>query len=233
MTGATGKLREVLRGLEVFPAELPEFDTQSAPGDPVTLFLTWLTAAAQDRILGPQVMTLATADAAGRVSSRVLICRDVDEDGRWYFASDAASVKGRDLAANPHAAASFYWPQHGRQVRIRGEAASAGSDASAADFLARPPASRAAAMVGHQSEPLDDPAELDAAFRRSQAEIDADPGLIAAGWTLYALTANTVEFWQATHQRHHLRLQYQRTAGTWSSRQLWPLSRGALVTCIT
>jgi pyridoxamine 5'-phosphate oxidase len=223
VTSAAGKMREVLRALEVFPAELPEFDLRSAPGDPVTLFLMWLDEAARDRILGPHAMTLATADAAGRVSSRVLICKDVDDDGRWYFASDAASVKGRDLAANPYAAASFYWPQHGRQIRISGEAAPAGSDASAADFLTRPPASRAAAMVGRQSEPLDDPAELDEAFRRSQAEIDANPGLIAAGWTLYALTADTVEFWQANHQRHHVRLQYQRTADTWSSRRLWPL----------
>jgi pyridoxamine 5'-phosphate oxidase len=212
----------MLRGLEVFPAELPEFDPQSAPGDPVTLFLTWLAATVRDKILGPHAMTLATADAAGRVSSRVLICKDVDETGRWYFASDVDSGKGRDLAANPHAAASFYWPQHGRQIRIRGEATSAGSDASAADFLARPPASRAAALVGRQSEPLAGPAELDEAFRRSQAEVDADPGLIAAGWTLYMLSAETVEFWQADHQRRHIRLQYLRGGGTWTSRLLWP-----------
>ena len=222
MTETTGKMREMLRGLQVFPAELPEFDVQSAPDDPVTLFLTWLTDAVRDKILGPHVMTLATADAEGRVSSRVLICKDVDETGRWYFASDAASGKGRDLADNPRAAASFYWPQHGRQIRVRGEATSAGSAASAADFLARPPASRAAALIGRQSEPLAGPAELDEAFRRSQAEVDANPGLIAADWTLYVLSAETVEFWQADHQRRHVRLQYLRTAGAWTSRLLWP-----------
>jgi pyridoxamine 5'-phosphate oxidase len=148
----------MLRGLPVFPARLPEFDVRAAPGDPVTLFLSWLGEAVRDGVLGPQAMTLATADAAGRVSSRVLICQDLDEGGRWYFASDSASVKGRDLAANPRAAASFYWPQQGRQVRVSGPAASAGGPASAADFLARPPASRAAALAGPQSEPLADPA---------------------------------------------------------------------------
>jgi pyridoxamine 5'-phosphate oxidase len=212
----------MLRGLEVFPAELPEFDVRSAPGDPVTLFLTWLAEAVRDKVLGPHAMTLATADAAGRVSSRVLICKDVDADGRWYFASDAESVKGRDLAANPCAAASFYWPQQGRQIRISGLATSAGTEASAADFLARPPASRAAALVGRQSEPVDDPGDLDAAFRQSQAAVDADPGLIAPGWTLYALSADAVEFWQADQQRRHIRLQYQRTADNWTTRRLWP-----------
>jgi pyridoxamine 5'-phosphate oxidase len=222
VTGDAGKMREMLRGLEVFPAELPEFDVRSVPGDPVTLFLTWLAAAVRDKILGPHAMTLATADAAGRVSSRVLICKDVDGDGRWYFASDADSVKGRDLAVNPSAAASFYWPQLGRQVRISGVATSAGSEASAADFLARPPASRAAALTGRQSELLDDPADLDAAFRQSQAAVDANPVLVAPGWTLYQLTADTVEFWQADHQRRHIRLRYQRTAGAWASHLLWP-----------
>jgi pyridoxamine 5'-phosphate oxidase len=215
-------MREVLRGLQVFPTELPEFDVRSAPADPVTLFLRWLTEAVSDNVLGPHAMTLATADAAGRVSSRVLICKDVDADGRWYFASDADSVKGRDLAANPRAAASFYWPQLGRQIRVSGEAASAGSEASAADFLARPSASRAAALAGRQSEPLGNPAELDEAFLRSQSEVEANPGLVAPGWTLYALSADTVEFWQADHQRRHLRLQYQRTAGEWTTRLLWP-----------
>lgn len=222
MTEATGPMREMLRGLPVFPAELPEFDVRSAPDDPVTLFLAWLTAAVRDHVLGPQAMTLATADSAGRVSCRVLICKDVDEAGRWYFASDAASDKGRDLAANPHAAVSFYWPQLGRQIRVSGTVAAADRGASAADFLARPPASRAAALAGPQSQELVSPAELDAAFQRAAAEVAADPGTVAPGWTLYALTAVSAEFWQADQQRRHLRLQYQRTAGGWATRLLWP-----------
>jgi pyridoxamine 5'-phosphate oxidase len=215
-------MREMLRALQVFPDELPPFHVESAPDDPVTLFLSWLADAASDKLLGPQAMTLATADAAGRVSSRVLICKDVDPEGQWYFASDAESGKGRDLAANPQAAASFYWPQHGRQVRVAGQAAPAGADASAADFLARPPDSRAAALAGHQSQPLRDRAELDAAFRRSRARIEADPGLVAPGWTLYALTAAEVEFWQADHARRHTRLRYRRDGAGWARQQLWP-----------
>jgi pyridoxamine 5'-phosphate oxidase len=213
---------DMVRGLAVFPAELPEFDVRSAPDDPVALFLAWLGDAIRDQILGPHAMTLATADANGHVSSRVLICRDVDEAGRWYFDSTAASGKGRDLAVNAHAAASFYWPQHGRQIRIAGSAASAGREASAADFLAKPPGSRAATLVGHQSEPLADLADLDDAFRRCQATVDANPGLVDPDSTLYALTADTVEFWQGDPRRRHRRLQYQRMAGAWMSRLLWP-----------
>jgi pyridoxamine 5'-phosphate oxidase len=222
MTGSPPGLRDMLRGLPSFPAELPEFDTGSAPADPVSLFVSWLGDAIAEKILGPHIMALATADAAGRVSSRMLICKDVDEAGRWYFASSADSVKGRELAASPHAALSFYWPQQGRQVRVRGTVAPAGAEASAADFLARTPASRAEALAGRQSQPLADPAELDEALGRAQAELAANPGLVAPAWTLYALTADDVEFWQADHERRHIRLQYRRAADAWSRRLLWP-----------
>jgi pyridoxamine 5'-phosphate oxidase len=169
-------------------------------------------------------MTLATADDQGRPSSRVLICKDVDSEGRWYFASGAASVKGRDLAVNPHAALSFWWPQQGRQIRIRGAADPADRQASAADFLARPPASRAEALIGRQSEPLGDLAELDLAFKQALDRVNADPALVSPEWTLYALTADEAEFWQGDLDRRHVRLRYRRadSGSAWARQLLWP-----------
>ena len=222
MAAEPPSLRALLRSQQVFPAGMPEFDPAAAPDDPVTLFMDWLEAAIGDAVPAPHAMTLATADEQGRPSSRVLICKDVDGDGRWYFASGAASGKGRDLAVNPHAAVSFWWPQQGRQIRIRGQALPAGRQASAADFLARPAASRAEALIGRQSEPLDNLAELDRAFRQAQARVTADPGLIAPAWTLYALTAEEAEFWQGDPQRRHVRLRYRRAGSAWTRQLLWP-----------
>jgi len=218
----TESIAGMLRALPVFPSGLPAFDPRSAPDDPVALFATWLRDAVSDQVPGPQAMILATADDAGRVSSRVLLCKDVDKDGRWYFASSADSVKGRELAVNPRAALTFYWPQQGRQIRVRGTAAPASRRASAADFLALSPASRGEALTGRQSERLEGLNDLDEALRRAQAKIAADPSLVAPAWTLYAVSADDVEFWQADPRRRHVRLQYQRTAGGWSQRMLWP-----------
>jgi pyridoxamine 5'-phosphate oxidase len=222
MTAELVGLRELLRSQKVFPDQMPEFDPNAAPDDPVALFLRWLEAAIQDAVPAPHAMTLATADDRGRPSSRVLMCKDVDTDGHWYFASGAASGKGRDLAVNPGAALSFFWPQQGRQILVRGTAVPAGGQASAADFLARPPASRAESLLGRQSEPLDDLAELDQAFREAHARVLADPGLVAPAWTLYVLTAEEVEFWQGDPERRHIRLQYRRTGDGWTRRLLWP-----------
>ena len=98
--------------------------------------------------------------------------------------------------------------------------------ASAADFLARPPASRAEALIGRQSEPLGDLAELDHAFTEAQARVSADPGLVAPGWTLYVLTADEAEFWQGEEDRRHVRLRYRRSesgsGSGWARQLLWP-----------
>ncbi|GIH22680.1 pyridoxamine 5'-phosphate oxidase [Acrocarpospora phusangensis] len=218
----TGSIRDLLRGLPVFADELPVFDVDSAPASPVALFVDWLKAAIEAGVPEPHAMTLSTADAAGRPSSRVLICKDIDVDGCWYFAANRASRKGRELAVNGHAALNFYWPRQGRQIRVSGPVQPTGPERSAADFLARSPGSRAEALAGRQSEILTDPGELATAVEEAQNKIAATPDLVAQDWTLYAVRANEVEFWQANRERCHIRLQYVRDDSSWIHRRLWP-----------
>ncbi|GAA4587677.1 pyridoxal 5'-phosphate synthase [Planotetraspora phitsanulokensis] len=215
-------VRRLLRSLPVFAFGLPEFRPETAPDDPVSLFVEWLTSAIEGGVPEPHAMTLSTADADGRPSARVLICKDVDGSGTWYFASSASSRKGHELEANPHAALTFYWPQHGRQIRVRGAVTPTGAERSAADFLARSPGARAEALSSRQSQVLDDPAEAETALRAASDRLAAEPDLVAADWTLYALAAAEVEFWQADERRRHTRLRYERTGGGWVRHRLWP-----------
>ncbi|WP_432933942.1 pyridoxine/pyridoxamine 5'-phosphate oxidase [Microbispora sp. CA-135349] len=220
--GPARSIRDLLRNLAVFDTELPEFDVDAAPSDPVALFVEWLTSAVKAGVREPHAMSLATADAAGRPSSRMLICKDLDADGTWFFATSAGSRKGRELAGNPYAALCFHWPEQGRQVRVRGVVVPAGAERSAADFLARSPGARADALTGRQSQVLDDPSALDDALRAAHAEIEADPGAVAPGWTLYGVRAGDVEFWQADRDRRHTRLRYTRQESGWARHRLWP-----------
>ncbi|MEO3932769.1 pyridoxamine 5'-phosphate oxidase family protein [Micrococcaceae bacterium Sec7.4] len=165
--------RQLLRGLPDFPDVLPEFDPARAPADPAVLFRQWLGEALDAGVPQPNACSLATVDGLGGPSSRMLILKDLDDDG-WHFATSRASRKGRELAANPQAALNFYWQQQGRQVRVAGGVVELSAAASASDWRARPAA-----------DGSDNP-----------------------DWQLYALRPREIEFWQARHDRRHIRHRY-------------------------
>ncbi|AXJ10679.1 pyridoxal 5'-phosphate synthase [Arthrobacter sp. PM3] len=165
--------REFLRALPDFPDVLPAFDPAAAPADPAELFRQWLAEALEAGVPQPNACSLATADAQGRPSSRMLILKDIDADG-WHFATSRASRKGQELAVNPQAALNFFWQPQGRQVRVAGDVVQLSAAASAADWQARP----------------------------------GGDGTENPVWQLYAVRPREIEFWQARHDRRHIRHRY-------------------------
>jgi pyridoxamine 5'-phosphate oxidase len=214
--------RERLRALPAFPRPgLPDLDPEAAPPTPHELFVAWMDEAIDAGLLLPHAAILSTADVAGHVHARTLLLKDLTADG-WWFASQSTGPKGRDLAANPHAAMTFLWPELGRQVKVTGSAASGGAEASRADFLARSDLSRAVGLVNHQSEPLGSMREYELAFAEALRAVTEDPELVALDWTAYVLAPTEVEFWQAPDDGPHTRLLYRATADGWSRSLMWP-----------
>ncbi|MCK9793110.1 pyridoxal 5'-phosphate synthase [Isoptericola sp. 4D.3] len=213
MTTPAPTFRERLRALPTFPPGLPPFgvdldDLSTAPATPQALFARWFDDAASAGVAAPHAATLSTADSRGRVHARTLVIKDVTAEG-WWFAGQATSPKGRDLAENPHAALTLFWRELGRQVRVTGRVTSAGPEAGAADFLARPEGSRAAGLVGNQSSPLESTRQYWSAFADRLTQTREHPGTIAPGWTAWVLSPAEVEFWQASDDRGHARLRYR------------------------
>lgn len=136
--------RERLRALPVFPADLPPFDPDAAPDDPLELAARWLSDAIDAELLQPHAATWSTVDADAAPSSRTLILKDLTPEGFW-FATPSDSPMGVDLATNPHLAAHLYWRELGRQIRVTGLAAPGPAEVSRADWSARSEASRAEA----------------------------------------------------------------------------------------
>ncbi|WP_433868989.1 pyridoxine/pyridoxamine 5'-phosphate oxidase [Saccharopolyspora sp. CA-218241] len=190
------------------------------PSAPHVLFRAWLEEAGE-QVLAPHAVTLSTVDAEGAPDARVVILKEVDESG-FFVASSARSPKGRQLAVNPRAALTFFWPALGRQVRVRGSVSACGAETSAADFRDRPPASRAEVLIGRQSEVLTDPGELVRAAEDADRQVQQDPDLVPDSWTRYVVEPGTVEFWQADHDRRHVRLRYRRAGAGWTTERLWP-----------
>jgi pyridoxamine 5'-phosphate oxidase len=215
------EFHEVLRSLRVWDVKLPSFDLAAAPDRPLPLFQQWLCEAAEAGQAEPHTMTLATVDTEGRPDVRTVILHDADERG-WHFGTHAGSRKGRQLAGRPYAALGFYWPAQGRQVRVRGAVTTAGAQESAADLHARSAGALAAALVGRQSEVLSSYEELERASAAAWERAGREPQAPVPTWTLYAVEAEEVEFFQGDEHRKHVRLRYRREDGSWARELLWP-----------
>ncbi|MEU6255744.1 pyridoxine 5'-phosphate oxidase C-terminal domain-containing protein [Streptomyces sp. NPDC047043] len=105
---------------------------------------------------------------------------------------------------------------------MRGPVVAAAPQDSAADFLARGVGARAETLLGRQSQPLTDLAERDAAVKESLVRLEAEPGLVAPGWTLHSVRPESVDFWQGDKERLHTRLVYLREEAGWRKQLLWP-----------
>ncbi|WP_406343981.1 pyridoxal 5'-phosphate synthase [Streptomyces sp. NBC_00648] len=215
------EFEEYLHTLRVWDVELPHFDPETAPDEPVPLFQEWLMHAGRAGQAEPHTMTLATVDGEGRPDVRTLMLHGADAGG-WSFGSHSTSAKGRQLAACPSAALGFYWPAVGRQVRVRGAVRPAGAEASQADLHARSTGALAAALVGHQSEVLGSVPELAVASESAWARAAASPDAPVPSWTLYVLDPVEVEFFQGDARRRHVRLRYRREGAVWVRELLWP-----------
>ncbi len=216
-----GDARGLLRSLSSLAGPFPHFDTSASAPTPQIQFLAWLDQAIAAGVQEAHAMTLSTVDDNGNPDARVLILKDLDEQG-WHFATSAASPKGMQLSRHPEVALTFYWPKVGRQVRIRGAAVALGHDVNAADFLARPQGSRVGALVARQSDVLASPTDLDAALLEQYERIARQPDLIASTWAVYAARPEYVEFWQGDPVRRHMRLRYSLSLAGWEKALLWP-----------
>ena len=207
------------------PMSMPnEMSAGAPPAEPLAVLERWLAEARNHRVQpNPNAMVLATCDAEGRPSARVMLCKGVSvEPGYLTFYANYQSRKGRELAANGRAAAVFHWDGLHRQVRIEGPVVTAPSAESDAYFASRPWQSRVGAWASAQSEPAESRQALEralaAAAERFGAPVPdhARPAPFAGAiprpphWGGYHLWAESVELWVEGAARIHDRLLWTR-----------------------
>jgi pyridoxamine 5'-phosphate oxidase len=188
--------------------------------DPLQQLRVWLEDA-RSAVPQADAMTLATADATGRPSARIVLFRGLDERGICFF-TNRASRKGEELEENPRAALVLYWWELGRQVRIEGSVARSTDAESHAYWSSRPRASQLAAWASPQSRPLSGRRELDiraaeAGKRFAGAEVPLPPF-----WGGYRLSPASLEFWTHRDDRLHDRVRYVREHDGWRRERLAP-----------
>jgi pyridoxamine 5'-phosphate oxidase len=200
--------------------QLASLEETGVARTPLEQFGKWFNEALSAKLPEPTAMTLATADAAGRPSARIVLLKGFDAQG-FVFYTNYESRKGRELAANARAALLFHWVELERQVRIEGQVEQVSPAQSDDYFRTRPYASQLGAWASPQSEVVKSRGELERRIGEIAGRYGKDVPR-PPHWGGYRLVPQRLEFWQGRPSRLHDRVCYRLDAEKWVIERLAP-----------
>ncbi len=199
---------------------LKSLDVQDVNSDPISQFQLWFEEAVSAKVLEVNAMTLSTVRKDGRPNSRIVLLKGVDTG--FVFFTNYQSQKGLELEMNTHAAATFFWAELERQVRVLGKVTKISSQESDAYFFSRPFSSQIGAWVSPQSQPIPNREFLEQKEKQLQQELTPDTIQRPEHWGGYRIEADEIEFWQGRPSRLHDRVLYLKEDNKWKISRLAP-----------
>ena len=197
-------------------------DESTAGVDPIRLFQRWFEHARAAGIPLAETMTLATVSADCKPSARMVLLKQVDEDGFVFF-TNYQSRKANQLDHNPAAALVFYWQKLDYQVRVEGVVVRISAQESDEYFASRPRESQLGAHASPQSETVGGRQDLETRYAELEEQYLDKNVLRPPHWGGYCLKPHLIEFWKSRVGRMHDRLLYERqTDGSWKRSRLAP-----------
>lgn len=189
--------------------------------DPFALFDEWYSQARETEINDGNAMALATADAQGHPSVRMVLLKGHGPDG-FIFYTNYEGRKGGELLANPHAALLFHWKSWRRQIRIEGPVEPVDDATANAYFATRSRDSQLGAWASDQSRPLPERAIFEQRFAEVQALFADKPVPRPPHWSGFRVVPQRIEFWEDRDHRLHHRRVFTRTGNGWDEGLLYP-----------
>jgi len=189
--------------------------------DPFALFDEWYAQARETEINDSNAMALATADAQGRPSVRMVLLKGHGPDG-FIFYTNFEGRKAGDLLANPHAALLFHWKSVRRQIRIEGRIGPVDDATADAYFATRSRDSQLGAWASDQSRPLPSRDAFMDRYEAVRAQFEGGPVSRPPHWSGFRLPPERIEFWQDREHRLHERRVFTRQENGWNEGLLYP-----------
>ena len=189
--------------------------------DPHSLFEEWFAFARGSEPNDPNAMALATADAAGRPSVRMVLLKGHDQRG-FVFYTNQDSRKGLDLDLNPNAGLLFHWKSLRRQVRVEGRVEPVGTEEADAYFATRSRDSQLGAWASDQSRPLESRETFEARYEEIRARFEGQDVPRPPRWSGFRVVPQRIEFWTDRAHRLHERRLFTRSEAGWSEGLLYP-----------
>ena len=201
--------------------ETAGLDLADLAATPIQQWHRWYDDAVEAGVAEPNAMTVSSNDAEGQPDARVVLAREVNDEGIVFY-TNYESAKGVQLAGAPFASAVFAWLDLHRQVRVRGEIEVVSSEESDAYFASRPRESQIGAWASAQSLVITGREELEAAVVEMTQRFMGGDVPRPPHWGGLRIVPSTVEFWQGRPSRLHDRFRYAWAGTQWSISRLAP-----------
>lgn len=201
--------------------ETAGLDIEDLLANPVDQLVLWYQQAEEAGAAEPNAMVLSTIDDSGHPDARVVLARGIDSNGITFY-TNRDSAKGRQLATDPRASATFAWLQLHRSVRVQGVVTVADDAVSDSYFASRPRESQIGAWASPQSEPIGSRLDLTELVDEYRERFDGVDVPRPPHWGGYVLSIDSIEFWQGRPSRLHDRFRYTLNGNVWRAERLAP-----------
>ncbi|OBU17019.1 pyridoxamine 5'-phosphate oxidase [Photobacterium aquimaris] len=192
------------------------------PKEPLVLFNKWLQQAVDAKLPDPTAMTIATVNADGQPFQRIVLLKDLDDDG-FIFYTNLGSRKAEQLNINNKISLHFPWHILERQVHVTGYVEQLSTLEVMKYFSSRPKESQIAAWASKQSSRLSARQALEGKFFELKQKFSAGEVPLPSFWGGYRVKFDSIEFWQGGKHRLHDRFIYLRNDDNqWNIERLAP-----------
>ena len=195
--------------------------TINDPHNPLGLLADWVQEAKEGDVTEPNAMCLATVDDAGNPHNRMVLLKYLEGEDIGFF-TNLESDKSLEIQVCQSVAATLWWPEMERQVRIEGNASPMDRSLVEDYYSSRPRKSRIAAWVSDQSRPLESREQLLQKYEEHEAKYPGEEIPLPPFWGGYTIRADRVEYWAGRPSRLHDRVGLSREYASWTQQKLCP-----------